>query len=285
MSDATPPPRAPAAAAPERPDDWTSGESGIVAGRRAGVRTRAEDALLDLRRAATLEPWRLARAARLAPAGRRSVLALGIERDGPNLMDAARSELRRSRHDVEVATSGVGGRGKFENLNALLAAHPLDNRDWLLVLDDDVTLPRGFLDRFLFLAERFDLRLAQPAHRRRSHAAWRVTRRRAGSVVRETAFVEIGPVSAFRRETFETLLPFPQLKAGWGLDAHWAALARERGWRVGVVDATPIRHVVRPIADDYRRDDAVAEARAFLAARPSVTANEAQRTLATHARW
>jgi hypothetical protein len=278
-------PAARADAPPAAPTDWASGESGIVGGLRLGVRTRVEDALLDARRWATLEPHRLARAARRAPP-RRRVLAIGIEReDRPNLMLAARAELARSRHDVEVATSGVGGRGKFENLNALLDAHPLEGRDWLIALDDDVALPRGFLDAFLFLAERFELRLAQPAHRRRSHAAWRVTRRRGGSVVRETGFVEIGPVCAFHRVTFETLLPYPQLRAGWGLDSHWAALARERGWRIGIVDATPIRHVVRPIADSYRRADAVAEAQAFLAERPYVTAAEAQRTLATHGRW
>ena len=275
---------------PDRPDmagptDWASGESGIVGGIRLGVRTRVEDALLDARRWATLEPLRLARASGEAPPCRR-VLAIGVEReDRPNLMAQARAELTRSRHDVEVATSGVGGRGKFENLNALLAAHSLAGRDWLLVLDDDVALPRGFLDQFLFLAERFELKLAQPAHRRRSHAAWRVTRRRGGSVARETRFVEIGPVCAFHRDTFATLLPYPQLQAGWGLDSHWAALARERGWKIGVVDATPIRHVLRPIADSYRRADAMAEAQAFLAERPYVTAAEAQRTLATHARW
>jgi hypothetical protein len=271
------------------PTDWASGESGIVGGIRLGVRTRVEDALLDVRRWARLEPLRLARAARRQPP-RRRVLAIGVEReDRVNLMPQARAELTRSRHDVELATCDIGGRGKFENLNALLAAHaqagPLHERDWLLVLDDDVALPRGFLDRFLFLAERFELKLAQPAHRRRSHAAWRVTRRRGGSVARETQYVEIGPVCAFHRDTFETLLPYPQLQAGWGLDSHWAAIAREHGWKIGVVDATPIRHVMRPIADAYRRADALAEAQAFLASRPYVTAAEAQRTLATHARW
>jgi hypothetical protein len=281
MSDA---PR-PGVAAAAGPTDWASGESGIVGGVRLGVRTRVEDALLDARRWATGEPSRLHRTARREPP-RRRVLAIGIEReDRPNLMAAARAELQRSRHDVEIATSGVGGRGKFENLNTLLDAHPLQGRDWLLVLDDDVALPHGFLDDFLFLAERFALKLAQPAHRRRSHAAWRVTRRRAASVARETGFVEIGPVCAFHRDTFTTLLPYPQLQAGWGLDSHWAALARQHGWKIGVVDATPIRHVMRPIADSYRRADAVAEAQAFLAERPYATAAEAQRTLATHARW
>ena len=157
----------------------------------------------------------------------------------PNLLPAARAELLRSHHDVKIAVKTTGGRGKFENLNALLSEHPAAGHDWLLVLDDDVALPSRFLDEFVFLAERFGLRLAQPAHRHRSHAAFQVTRRRAASVVRETAFVEIGPVTAFAAETFDTLLPFPPLRAGWGLDAHWSALATARGWPIGVVDATP----------------------------------------------
>ena len=161
-------------------DDFASGETGIVVGLRLNVRTRIEDAFIDLRRTALLEGPRLDRAARAAPP-RRRVLAIGVRRDDrPNLMAQARAELLRSRHDVEVATTDVGGRGKFENLNALLAAHGNGaGYDWVIALDDDVELPRHFLDRFLFLAERFDLRLAQPAHRRRSHAAWRATRRRS----------------------------------------------------------------------------------------------------------
>ena len=128
------------------------------------------------------------------------------------------------------------------------------------MIDDDVELPRGFLDRFLFLCERFSLTLAQPAHRLHSHAAWEVTRRRPGSVVRETSFVEIGPVTAFASACFPVLLPFPELRMGWGLDVHWAALAREHGWRCGVVDAVCIRHRQAPAAAAYPREAAVAEA-------------------------
>jgi len=154
-----------------------------------------------------------------------------------------------------------------------------------LIVDDDVELPRGFLDRFLFLCERFSLQLAQPAHRLSSHAAWPQTRRRAGSVVHETRFVEIGPVTAFARATFTSLLPFPELRMGWGLDAHWGALAAEHGWRCGVIDAVAVGHRVAPAADAYSREAAVAEARDFLAERPYVTAAEAKRTLTTHRRW
>jgi hypothetical protein len=261
--------------------DFLSGTSGQVTGIRATATALAGDALADAAAAAALRPLALRRAAAEAP--RRSVLVLAVERASePNLLAAARHELLRSSHDVHFCSVDAGSRGKFENLNSLLAAHPAVGHDWLLVLDDDVVLPRGFLDLFLFLVERFELTLAQPAHRWRSHAAWNVTRRRPLSLVRETAFVEIGPVVAFGSAAFETLLPFPELRAGWGLDMHWSALARERGWRLGIVDATPVEHRLRPIAASYDRAAAIEEAQRFLADRPYVTAAEAQRTRATH---
>jgi GT2 family glycosyltransferase len=273
-------------------DDFLSGSSGAPLRGRGVVR----DLRADLALAARGVPWRLDRAAERAP--RRRVLALVVERpDVPNLVAGVRRQLARSHHEVELRAGHAGGRGKFENLNELLAdgmgrgrGGPLAGGaagrwDWLLLVDDDVVLPRRFLDRFLFLAERFDLALAQPAHRERSHAAWPLTRRRRGALVRETPWVEIGPVVALRGDTLATLLPFPALRTGWGLDAHWAAIAREHGWRVGIVDATPVRHLLRPIGAGYPRDAAVEEARAFLADHPYLPREESQRTLVTHARW
>jgi hypothetical protein len=273
--------------APEPPpladEDFLSGTSGLVFGKRASTRAFVADAVADARAALHGQPWRLRRAASAGP--RRRVLALGVERAGEaNLIADTRRELLRSRHEVTFASREVGSLGKFENLNALLAENPPLGHDWLLVVDDDVSLPRGFLDAFVFLIERFGLRLAQPAHRARSHAAWQITRRRAGSLLRETSYVEIGPLVAFHATTFEVLLPFPELRIGWGLDAHWAALARQHGWPIGVVDATPVRHGLRRTATAYDRADAIAEGRRFLAGKPYVTASEAQRTLATHRR-
>ncbi|MFL5820519.1 MAG: glycosyltransferase [Solirubrobacteraceae bacterium] len=264
--------------------DFLSGQSGTVGGRRAALLGTA-DAAMDAGDVLSGRRARLARAARRQPP--RSVLVLGVDRpDRDGLMARAVAELRRSRHEVRVAIAPEpGGRGKFENLNLLLGEQPAEGHDWLLVIDDDVALPRGFLDEFLFLAERFQLALAQPAHRRRSHAAWSVTRRRLGSVVRETAFVEIGPVTALHARTFATLLPFPPLRMGWGLDVHWAALARERGWKMGVVDAVAVAHLTAPVAEDYRREEAVAEARAFLDGRPYLPRDDAQRTLVAHRSW
>jgi hypothetical protein len=266
------------------PDDFLSGTSGTVIGIRRTTRALAADAVADASALVTLRRRRLLRAARTLP--QRRVLVLAVQRTGmPNVLEAARRELLRSRHLVRFASSGAGDRGKFENLNLLLDEHPAAGHDWLLAVDDDVALPAGFLDAFLFLAERFVLALAQPAHRHRSHAAWEVTRRRVGSIVRETGFVEIGPVTALHSSTFDALLPFPQLRVGWGLDAHWSALAGEHRWRIGVIDATPIRHGLRTVAASYDRQAAIEEARRFLAGRPYVSARDAARTLAEHRSW
>lgn len=261
-----------------------SGTHGQITGVRLTTSAIVADAVDDAVDRARMQAMRLRRSSSRMPP--RKVLALAVERgDAPNLLGAARGELERSRHDVQFSSTLAGDRGKFENLNALLADRPVRGFDWLVVIDDDVTLPRAFLDNFLFLAERFDLQLAQPAHRHRSHAAWEVTRRRRGIVLRETAFVEIGPVFAFRATVFNQLLPFPPLRVGWGLDVHWSAIAREHGWRMGVVDATAIRHGLRPIASSYGRGEAIAEGRRFLAGRAYTKAADAQRTLVAHRTW
>ena len=134
------------------------------------------------------------------------------------------------------------------------------------------------------LCERFSLDLAQPAQTLRSHSAWKAARRRPLSLVRETRFVEIGPLTAFGAAAAAELLPFPELRFGWGLDLHWSALAAERGWRLGVVDALPVRHEARLVAADYARDDAIAEAAGFLADRPYLPSARAGDTLAVHRR-
>jgi hypothetical protein len=206
---------------------------------------------------------------------------------------ASTAEAQLARHTVAERLGG----GKFENLNAVLAAvctrsgsptartaaAPPDF-DWIIVVDDDLLLPPRFLDRFIALCERFALDLAQPAQTLRSHSAWRVTRRRPASLVRETRFVEIGPLTAFGRRAAAELLPFPDLRFGWGLDLHWAAIAADRGWRLGVVDATPVRHESATVGSAYPRGDAEAEAADFLASRPYVPAPRASDVIAVHRR-
>lgn len=258
--------------APARPGltDFLSGRSGHVAGKRAQL-LRAADLLLDLVRAPITAIEGL-RAARLP---RRRVLVVAIARDLRDFDATIAPQLRSTRHDVELDVQPIDARGKYRRLTAMLEAHDLPTYDHVLLVDDDVDLPRGFMDRFLWAVERAGLLLAQPAHRRHSHAAWPVTRRRLPWAARRTHFVEIGPITLMRGAALERLVPFPEdLGMGWGLDVYWGAIARDAGWPIGVVDAVPLLHR-HPVAGGYGREDVVEQARRFLAGRPYVTRDEA----------
>jgi len=258
-----------------RDPDYLSGRSGTL-GRRGLIAGRLRDAGANVRTRRTRR--RLAREARSEP--RRRVLVLSVVRP-QNVRAAAEigSELGASHHDALMRiVPPAEGAGKWANLNAALIAHPPRGFQWLLIIDDDVELPRDFLDVFILLAERHGLRIAQPAHAFASHAAWEVTRRRPGLTARRTRFVEIGPVTAIRADAFDALLPFPDLQMGWGLDAHWGALAAQRNWKLGIIDAVPIRHT-RPVAASYPRDAAMAEADRFLSDKPYVTRAQAAEVL------
>ena len=286
-----------------RPDpaSFLSGDAGDVTDpvrrtkRRLGeLAFGALDTLAGTRRNAT-------RLARSAPAPL-DVLVIGVYRPGSLLAEAIPA-LLSERHRVRIALGSAGpadeplrehtvaeglSGGKFENLNRVLeAAGGAANgapADWTIAIDDDVRVPRAFLDRFVGVCEAFELDLAQPAQTLRSHSAWKVTRRRPASLVRETRFVEIGPVTAFGRAAAAELLPFPELRYGWGLDLHWAALAAERGWRLGVVDALPVRHEFGLVAAAYLREDAVDEAARFLSERPYLPSERAGEVVALHRR-
>jgi hypothetical protein len=92
-------------------------------------------------------------------------------------------------------------------------------------------------------------------------------------------------VTAFSAPVADVLLPFPPLRMGWGLDAHWGALALEHGWRLGVVDATPIRHSSRVTAAAYDRAEALEELKAFLEHRPWIDRKTANSVIEIHRRW
>ena len=279
------------------PDTFLAGDAGDVTDpwrstkRRLGeVAYEALDRLSGTRRRAA----RLARSATT----QRDVLVIGVYRPG-SLLAEALPALLSERHRVRIALGSTGPAdeplrehtvaenldgGKFENLNRLLEAAGPETSDWTIAIDDDVRVPRAFLDRFVGVCEAFELDLAQPAQTLRSHSAWKVTRRRPATLLRETRFVEIGPVTAFGRAAAAELLPFPELRYGWGLDLHWAALAAERGWRLGVVDALPVRHEFGVVAAAYAREDAVEEAARFLAERPYLPSERAGDVMAVHRR-
>jgi hypothetical protein len=261
--------------------------------RRDRVSGRVADAALGLRQLAMGIGREIDRASEEQP--RRKVLALGVYGDGEQIADAV-ERLKQTRHELSVSLGALGAAaaglaavtgatemdaGKFANLNRLAeSARPLA-ADWILLLDDDVVLPRKFLDRMVCVAERLGLDLAQPALSRASHGAWEVNRRRA-TMARQTRFVEIGPAVLLSRRAWRELTPFPEAGMGWGLCLHWAAVARSEGWKVGVVDAVPIRNEARPPAADYDRGEAKRAAAELLASSEHISREEAELVLASH---
>lgn len=273
------------------PSTFLSGEHGEVGGRRGSLR-RLADAALDRWLVASGTLREIDEAAAATPP--REVLVASVYRPPGDRLSVALQTLHSDRHRVRLALGSTGaatlpstaahdlGGGKFENLNELIG--PSADADWLLVVDDDVVLTERFLDRMLAIAERLNLALAQPAQTLASHAAWQVARRRPRSLARETRFVEIGPVTLFRRDAARELVPFPPLRFGWGLDLAWAATAIERGWRLGMVDALPVRHEFARVGIYYPIDEAIKEAQHFLAERSYLSSAAAQETVATHRR-
>lgn len=221
------------------------------------------DRLYDLR--LRFNPFRKTLATQPRAGHRGKVLVLGVDVPSRSKdLQAVFQALAKSRHEVVCeAAPLLQGLGKFQNINRALAHHDLSEFEWLVVTDDDIALPPRFLDTFLDLAEREQLKICMPAHCFNSHLGFLVTQRKWNSLVRVTRFVECGPLTAFHRDIFSACLPFPELRWAWGSDVLWSQIAWDKGMRIGVVDACPLRHL-RPVAGSYDGDEARLEAEAFL---------------------
>jgi hypothetical protein len=135
--------------------------------------------------------------------------------------------------------------------------------DWIIITDDDISTPVGLLDECLFLAINLNLKIFQPAHRFHSFSTYQVNQRHWNTLARETYFVECGPIFGIHQSTLKHLFPFPSLRWAWGIDLHWSQMARHLGWKIGVIDAVPIRHK-RRIGRSYGQVTAIEQARVFL---------------------
>jgi hypothetical protein len=193
-----------------------------------------------------------------------AVLVIGIavpgrERDIHAIVNA----IARSRHRVDFSIVPMEDRGKFDNVNYALSRVDTSRYDWIIITDDDISTPVGLLDQCLFLAAKLNLKIFQPAHRFHSFSTFQVNQRHWNTLARETYFVESGPLLGLHQSTLQSLLPFPSLRWAWGIDLYWSQMARRQGWKIGVVDAVPIRHK-RRIGRSYGQITAIEQARVFL---------------------
>ena len=154
---------------------------------------------------------------------------------------------------------------KFALINQLLSKVDLDRYAFVVVIDDDIELPDDFLDRFLGLQSAYELTLAAPARTHDSFIDHYFVAQLMGVAGRRTRFVEIGPVFSIRRDGFGPLLPFDEeAPMGWGLDFVWPACLEKLGQRLGIIDATAVRHSLRKPVSGYDYDETNRAMRKFL---------------------
>lgn len=172
---------------------------------------------------------------------------------------------------------------KFAILNRMLAQSEWRNFDYLLLCDDDIVLPRGFLDAFLGYQIACDFALAQPARTRSSYADRKFARAVRGIRARRTRFVEIGPLVSVRSDFAPRMLPFDESSPmGWGYDFVWPVLAEAAGLRLGIVDATPVDHSLRGQASAYSSNEASRAMIAYLERTPHLKKQDAFTVLETY---
>lgn len=141
---------------------------------------------------------------------------------------------------------------KFTLMNYLLATTAWRLYDYVIICDDDIQLPPAFIDRFLSLQERFGFALAQPARTHNSYIDHPITEQSDDLLARETRFVEIGPLTSIRADMMHLIAPFDErAPMGWGLDFVWPYIAGQKGLPIGIVDATPVDHSMRPPVSSY----------------------------------
>ncbi|GAB0119616.1 hypothetical protein [Acidisoma sp. 7E03] len=207
---------------------------------------------------------------------------------------AGARRVRATQRWVALAPSGTGDcdlpgtvaiqrerTPKFLLLNALTT--DAARFDWILLMDDDVELPPGFLDRFIAVAEACDFALCQPARTADSYIDHPIVMENPGVSARRTRFVEIGPVTAIRRDAAALILPVPEdCGMGWGLDYVWPQVMEEAGLKMGVVDATPIAHRMRRQVSGYGYDDAARAMFLLMARHRHLTREDAFQVLDVH---
>jgi len=164
---------------------------------------------------------------------------------------------------------------KFELVNRLFAGVDIGSFDYVLVVDDDIHLPRHFLSSFLAFQEAFDFALAQPARAWHSHFDHAIALRRPWLLARRTRFVECGPLISLRRDAASILLPFAHPEQLWGLDLVWPLAIERRSLRMGIIDAVAVDHSLRPQAAAYDKSQHDAAMNRFLSGTPHLPMTEA----------
>ena len=272
-----------AAARPEAPTTSCRARAGTVGGRR-GRCARVARRRARPRRDRAAARARLGRAARQRPASASSCSAIVRDRHAaPAGRDAPSCE--RSRHDVDDRTSAASGPRQVREPQRAARRHAARTASTGCWSSTTTSTCRAASSTCSCRApSAAGCVLAQPAHRRRSHAAWALTRRRPrsrGARRRRSSRSARSP--RFTATTLRDAAAVPAtLRMGWGLDAHWA---RGRP-RARLADRHRRRDAGRPHLRARRRTPTRRERGARRGARvprrPAVRPRDEVATLASH---
>ena len=165
---------------------------------------------------------------------------------------------------------------KWRTVERVLDRVALERFDYVIAPDDDLEFPPDFVAQFLGLLDRYDIALGQPALTDDSYPTWPICVRQYDTVVRFTNFVEV-MTPCFRRDALRHLrgtLRSDISPMGYGFDLHWAYACRDAGFRMGIVDGTPISHRIRPVGRHYAGDDLHGQGYAYGRIYPRILAHE-----------
>lgn len=175
---------------------------------------------------------------------------------------------------------------KFKLLNILLSEVKLANYKYIIFVDDDIRLTPGFVDKYLYLQDKYRFLISQPARNISSELSHTITRRSLITNARQTNFVEIGPLFSFHRNIYKYMLPFDELSPmGWGYDFIWPAIAIKYGFKMGIIDAVSIDHSIRPTRANYSTTDVKKQMEAILLANDHLKREQAFKVLKYYYRW
>jgi hypothetical protein len=156
-------------------------------------------------------------------------------------------------------------------INSLLQDQDLAAFDYIVLVDDDITLPRGFIDDYIAMHRRLGFALSQPARTFNSYINFQITKRVPGLLGRQTQFVEGGPVVCISKELFGDLLPLDESAPNsYGADLTWPPIVQGRGFAMGVIDCVPVDHSLRSAATTYELQPTIEAMARYLSTRAHV---------------
>ena len=165
-------------------------------------------------------------------------------------------------------------------INTLWGKYSSFDPTYVIILDDYIRLPRNFINKYISVQEFTNFSLAQPARTLESFISHQITTRIPNILARETQFVEIGPLVSIRKELYNYLLPLDTSSPmGWGLDFVWPIDVIKQNLSMGIIDAVPIAHSLRPTAKSYSHSDAIREMDSYLENREHLKPEEAMKVL------